>query len=477
MKRIFIIFLLFFTVISITFSNFYHRDKKIKDKNYFNDNSNDILSYMGIQTFANEKHKIKRILADIRVNTWTNNDQTNPKVSSLSNGNFVVVWQSYLEGGLGWSIYGQIFYNNGAKKGNEFAVSNYNTFNQTNPNIAASSSGKFLVAWSQSDGNIYGRIFMNDGTKLNDEFQINTIINSISKYQSITALKNNNFVVSWSNVTNIFAQIFTDNGSKLGNQLNIASNQSCNNPTSIKSLANGNFIVTYKSYNNIFANIFLSNGIPLNSQIIISNSWDYTPSIASISNSNFMVVCFGQDDSSYGIYGQILTSFGIKIGNKFRVNTYSINDQRNPSITSLENDNYIVTWQSFTQDGNSWGVYGQILDSTGNKIGNEFRINSNMISTQQNPSVSSLINNNFVVVWESDGQDGNGYGIFGNIYRIDGLIIGFNACPLNCQSCTNSTNCIACDPNFKMKLNGLCGCFDGLYFDMSSSSCISKFII
>ena len=95
-----------------------------------------------IQTQEN----IKRILSDTQINTWTVNDQTNPKVSSLSDGNFVVVWQSYLQNGSGgWGIYGQIFYSNGVKRGNELHISNFTALNQTNQNIAAASSGKFMV--------------------------------------------------------------------------------------------------------------------------------------------------------------------------------------------------------------------------------------------------------------------------------------------------------------------------------------------
>ena len=91
------------------------------------------------------QENIKRILTDTQINTWTANDQINPKVSTLSDGNFVVVWQSYLQNSSSWSIYGQIFYNNGAKRGNELYISNSTAFNQTYPNVAAASSGKFMV--------------------------------------------------------------------------------------------------------------------------------------------------------------------------------------------------------------------------------------------------------------------------------------------------------------------------------------------
>ena len=137
---------------------------------YLMDQSNNDPSNIEIQTIAN----VKRLLIDTQINTWTADHQWYPKVTSLSNGNFVVVWQSFLENGSGFnSIYGQIFYSNGNKMGNEFPISNYITIDQTNPNVAASSNGRFMVVWMQSDGNIFGQMFMNDGTKLGNPFQIN----------------------------------------------------------------------------------------------------------------------------------------------------------------------------------------------------------------------------------------------------------------------------------------------------------------
>ena len=92
----------------------------------------------------------------------------------------------------------------------------------------------------------------------------------------------------------------------------------------------------------------------------------------------------------------------------------------NPSIPSLINDNYVFTWQTNVEDGSGWGIYGQIFD----KIGVEFKVNTMTTLGQQNPSIS-LFSTNFVVIWNSYGQDGNNKGIYGNLYQIDGLMIGF----------------------------------------------------
>ena len=78
-----------------------------------------MLSNIEIPTFPNVK---KRILSDTQINTWTAGDQTNSQISFLSDGNFVVVWQSSHQDRAGSDIHGQIFYSNGANKGNEMEI-------------------------------------------------------------------------------------------------------------------------------------------------------------------------------------------------------------------------------------------------------------------------------------------------------------------------------------------------------------------
>ena len=111
--KFFILLLLFVTVIVVSaiiiFGNYFYFMKQSNihiDKEMVTEHNSHGEAKIEIQ---NQKN-LNRILSDTQINTWTANNQTNPKVSSLSDGNFVVVWQSYLQDGNGWGIYGQIFY-------------------------------------------------------------------------------------------------------------------------------------------------------------------------------------------------------------------------------------------------------------------------------------------------------------------------------------------------------------------------------
>ncbi|KKM16898.1 hypothetical protein LCGC14_1681160, partial [marine sediment metagenome] len=157
-----------------------------------------------------------------------------------------------------------------------------------------------------------------------------------------------------------------------------------------------------------------------------TNSFQYKPSIASLSNSKFIVTwqSYDQDGNDFGIYGQVFNVDGTKSGSEFQVNTYVTNAQQNPSVTTLSNDKFVVTWDSWDQDGTFSGIYGQIFNTDGTKSGSEFQINTETFLSQSKPSIASLSNGKFVVTWESDSQDSDGYGIYGQLFNADGTKSG-----------------------------------------------------
>ena len=88
-------------------------------------------------------------------------------------------------------------------------------------------------------------------------------------------------------------------------------------------------------------------------------------------------------------------------GAEFLINTHTSNNQQSPSVTSLADGGFVVTWMSYNQDGSSWGIYGQRYAADGAASGSEFLINTHTSSNQQSPSVTSLADGGFVVTWMS----------------------------------------------------------------------------
>jgi hypothetical protein len=104
-----------------------------------------------------------------------------------------------------------------------------------------------------------------------------------------------------------------------------------------------------------------------------------------------------------GVYtGQRYAADGTASGAEFKINTHTSSNQQYPSVTSLDDGGFVVTWMSDNQDGSGWGVYGQRYAADGTASGAEFKINTHTSSSQYNPSVTSLADNG--VCGHVDGQ-------------------------------------------------------------------------
>jgi hypothetical protein len=149
--------------------------------------------------------------------------------------------------------------------------------------------------------------------------------------------------------------------------------------------------------------------------------------VAAASPSGSFVVVWhsnGQDGSGFGVFGQRYDVTGAPQGSEFRVNTYTTGNQFYPSVAADSSDNFVVTWSSLGQDGSGYGIYGQRYDSAGSPLGPEFRVNTTTTGSQSVSAAATDPAGNFVVVWASQAQDGSDYGIFGQRYASSGALLG-----------------------------------------------------
>ena len=117
---------------------------------------------------------------EFQVNTFVPNHQAEPSGASLSDGTFVIVWNSYNQDSSGFGIYAQLFFENTALKGLELPVNTEISNHQMVPVVALLQSANFVVAWKSllqdSFGQgVYARIFTPDGTAISAEILVNTL--------------------------------------------------------------------------------------------------------------------------------------------------------------------------------------------------------------------------------------------------------------------------------------------------------------
>ncbi len=169
--------------------------------------------------------------AEVRISTRVADDQTDPVVKVLSNGNYVVTWQSAPDDGDGneetdapADIYSQLFNALGVKVGAETRVNTTIAGNQEEPNVTAMTDGGYLVTWAgQGTGDVNGifcQRFNASGVKVGTETRINTTTTDNQLFSQVTALADGGYVVAWesskaSGQVDVYTQRFDANGNKV----------------------------------------------------------------------------------------------------------------------------------------------------------------------------------------------------------------------------------------------------------------------
>jgi len=122
---------------------------------------------------------------------------------------------------------------------------------------------------------------------------------------------------------------------------------------------------------------------------------------------------------------------GIAIGEQFIVNTTFEGPQQNPKVAMNNRQQFIVVWDTkIDPDINEREIFAQRYDSTGEAIGDEFQVNTYIEADQKHPAVAMGQGRKFITAWQSYGQDGSGYGVFGQMgqmvasadFNADGLV-------------------------------------------------------
>src|SRR6476620_1293188 len=103
------------------------------------------------------------------------------------------------------------------------------------------------------------------------------------------------------------------------------------------------------------------------------------------------------------------------IGGEEQVSTTTAFSQNSASAATLSDGRRIVTWAS--NDVSAIGdIYQQSYAADGTAIGTETLVNTTLAGSQLTPKVAALAGGGWVVVWQSLGQDGDGFGIYAKAF-------------------------------------------------------------
>ncbi len=151
------------------------------------------------------------------------------------------------------------------------------------------------------------------------------------------------------------------------------------------------------------------------------------PSVAMADDGSFVVAWEGlnADGNGWGIVAQRFDAAGNPVGEEVTVNTTTDLDQTKPSVAMRPAGDFVISWQSNGQDGSASGIFARRFDASGMPVSSEVPVNATTADQQQAPVVAMADDGAFVIAWQSLNQDGGGgWGIYRQSFDSTGAPVG-----------------------------------------------------
>ena len=314
------------------------------------------------------------------VNTYNVDTQDEPEIGVLDDGGYVIVWTSAGQDGNGDGVYMQRYNAVGVAVGGEIRVNTTTSGPQNYAHVAGltgAGGGGWVVTWQDSTNDagswgVYGQRYDANGVAVGGQFLVNTTSTS-TQYHDAVASYAGGFAVVWSS-----------------------------------SQAGGSgFDIYLKRYDNAGALVTAETRVSVVTGSAQTGTQEL-PDVAAYANGNLVIVwqdTSANDGASLGVFGRLYNAATGTFGDTFLVNATTVGSQYEPSVALLSDGGFVVTWRSDNQDGASAGVYAQIFNAAGAKVGGEFLVNQTTAGGQYQSAVTGLAGGGFVVSWYSDSSD------------------------------------------------------------------------
>jgi hypothetical protein len=332
-----------------------------------------------------------RLGTDFIVNTYTTGDQYFSAVGINGPGRFVVAWQSYAEDGSREGVFAQRYDRNGVRSGGEFLVNAFTTHTQSRASVGLDTVGNAVIAWRSGsplvpqDGDAsgtYARRYAVGGGVQGTEFRVNTHTTDYQNRPDVARAPGGPtggpFVVVWQSYSQegassgygVYAQRYAPDGTTLGPEFRVNTYTTGDQARpSVAVDGTGNFVVAWTEYaprdgsgTSIQAQRYNSAGAAVGAEFQVNSTttgYQYQPQVGMAADGWGFVVTWTTYGNGVGVNGRRFNPSGTAVGLDFQVHTYVTNAQYTTSVGVDAVGNFLVTWNSWLQDGSFTGVYAQ----------------------------------------------------------------------------------------------------------------------
>lgn len=368
-----------------------------------------------------------KVGGDFRINSTLVGDQREVALTSIGNGRFVAAWFGADGGdGSGLGIRARIFGADGQPTGQDFIVNTTGAGDQVDPKVTTLADGRFVIVWGDASNSVRARIYGADGVPAGPDFKVSTSALGADFTPDVAALASGGFVVTWeafgAGGSPILGQIFNAAGSAVGTEFTVST--TTNSTTSsngdrpvVTALASGGFAVAWHSFDGgdgaettIRGRIYGANGAPVGDDFIINSTgagFQGYPSLDQLPDGRIVAVWNSSDpgDGSGGcIRARIFNPDGTFTGTDFIANTNTPLGQSRPSVLVLADGRIVMAWtdNDTASDGNGLAIRARVFDQNGKAQGADFVVNTVSNDDQFRTEITQMSDGRIVIAWTSE---------------------------------------------------------------------------
>jgi hypothetical protein len=395
--------------------------------------SSDVLGQYAVQS-QRFSASGSRVGSEFRVDTFANQGLAYPSIATEPGGGFVVAWQELSDAGA-YGIVGRRFDASGTPLESPFRINTYTTGNQISAVIAPDAAGNLVVVWQGPGQGDAAGIFAARATPPNGDVRVNTYTTGYQGSPAVSADAIGNLVIVWESsgqdgsTFGVHGQRMNDVGVPDGAEFRVdtATTGSQILPR-IASSPSGSFVVVWTSFANsaleVRAQRYASSGAPLGTEFRVNTTTGPAgfADVSSNSSGGFVVAWGDGSGGSSNLLARRFSASGVPLGAEIQVNQVPLAESALCSIASDSAGNFVVVWQSYGDDGSLGAILGRRYTSSGVPLAGPFLVNTTTTGDQYLPSVARTPRGEFAVVWES--APGTGHGVLGRVYNASGAPFG-----------------------------------------------------
>lgn len=390
---------------------------------------------------------------EFRVNSYQSNWQRAPAITALSDGGFVIAWESYLNnydsGVTGTYVAMQRYSASGARLGSETIISASDGTASRAVSLSTLSDGGFAASWTYDshddiltyNPHVYTQVFNANGSNRSNISRVDSFGPNVDALApNVQALGNGGYVVSYTD-TGAGAD---DNGhfrtyGPQGGATSVSRPLTPNEPlfgshvTEAALLRDGRSIVIWNDTgmpgNHIRATFLDRNGNPLRQDFVLMNNigntegdWGRGFDVAALQSGGF-VVSSRSWGSTIGSEAHNLTTIRLfdAAGRATSgvIPVYASEEViRMTRVVQLDDGRVVVVWQQSGENQIGDDVMARVFSATGQPLTRAFEVgvDADSYDDQTDPEIAALRGGGFVITYTSDSIDNDGEGIAARIY-------------------------------------------------------------